>query len=260
MDAPSCAAAARAGTRHPALTAVMTRHSLRALALSSLLAVTGAGAQAADFSFATAAAALPTTDGTGLDGSFYSLSRWPNTLADAATLIADMGAPTVSFTATGICMPTCSAQSWDATTSTDAYLATSATGISGSAATLNNSAMVISGYLAIRTAGDYTFSLGSDDGSSLSIAGMTVINNDGNHGLSFRTTTIHFAEAGLYAINVNYFEDAGWAALTLLQNGSRLATTDLYAMAAAVPEPATTAMWLVGLAAIGATRITRRRG
>jgi hypothetical protein len=73
----------------------------------------------------------------------------------------------------------------------------------------------ISGYLAIPTAGTYTFSINSDDGSQLSIGNTVVDVNDGIHGQQIVSNSVTFGAAGLYAIAVSFFQNGGGAGLDL---------------------------------------------
>ena len=64
------------------------------------------------------------------------------------------------------------------------------------------------GYIQIPTAGTYTFYTASDDGSTLSINGIEVVNNNGKHTKQERSGTITLT-AGIHEIKVLYFESAG---------------------------------------------------
>lgn len=69
-------------------------------------------------------------------------------------------------------------------------------------------AVVFEGDLEITTAGAYTFSLASDDGSKLYIDGKTVVDNDGDHGVITAAGGIELS-AGKHAIRVEYFNGGG---------------------------------------------------
>jgi mono/diheme cytochrome c family protein len=56
--------------------------------------------------------------------------------------------------------------------------------------------------------GDYTFHLGSDDGSRLSIDGRVVVENDGIHGTTFKQDHVKLT-AGQHPLEVDFFEAAG---------------------------------------------------
>ena len=72
----------------------------------------------------------------------------------------------------------------------------------------NNFALAFDSIITINAAGDYAFSTNSDDGSKLYINGITVVDNDGNHGPRTVTETI-FLEPGQYALRVEYYEASG---------------------------------------------------
>lgn len=61
------------------------------------------------------------------------------------------------------------------------------------------------GKLVVETVGQYTFTIGSDDGSKLYINDNLVVNNDGLHGYQERTGTINLT-AGEHKIRVDYFQ------------------------------------------------------
>jgi hypothetical protein len=69
-------------------------------------------------------------------------------------------------------------------------------------------AVLFSGYIRVREAGIYTFSLRSDDGTRLFIGEQLLIDNDGSHAPRTRTNYIALA-AGLHQFRLEYFEDFG---------------------------------------------------
>jgi len=68
-----------------------------------------------------------------------------------------------------------------------------------------NFAFRFHGFLRIERPALYTFYTTSDDGSSLSINGAPVVDNDGLHAVTTRSGTI-FLEAGRHAISVGFFD------------------------------------------------------
>ncbi|MFW6224610.1 MAG: PA14 domain-containing protein [Bacteroidota bacterium] len=62
------------------------------------------------------------------------------------------------------------------------------------------------GYIKVDEEGMYTFSLRSDDGARLIIAGQNVIENDGSHSASRKEGQIAL-KAGYHPIEIQYFED-----------------------------------------------------
>ena len=72
--------------------------------------------------------------------------------------------------------------------------------------------------IVIQTAGTYTFTLDSDDGSQMSLGGDVVIENDGRHGAVSKVVTIEL-EAGTHPIELQYFEWRGKQTLDLDWSG-----------------------------------------
>lgn len=72
----------------------------------------------------------------------------------------------------------------------------------------------VTGEIFIKTEGDVSFRLSSDDGSSLAIGGKTVIEHDGIHPATPKLGTIRL-KAGWHPILIRYFEQAGEEQLTL---------------------------------------------
>ncbi len=64
------------------------------------------------------------------------------------------------------------------------------------------------GYIKLPETGLYTFSLGSDDGSSLYIDGQLIVSNDGQHAVEYRSGTDYLG-AGYHKIEVQYFQAGG---------------------------------------------------
>ena len=86
------------------------------------------------------------------------------------------------------------------------------------------------GYIQIKTEGTYTFYTSSDDGSSLSISGAKIVNNDGKHGVVEASGSICL-QKGYHPINVNYFNGGGGKALSVSYSGpsiSKKTLADLY--------------------------------
>ena len=79
----------------------------------------------------------------------------------------------------------------------------------------NNFAMRLQGTITLPSGGNWIFTLGSDDGSRLTINGTVVVLHDGPHGFSNKTGTITLA-AGTYPIEVVFFENGGNHGLQLL--------------------------------------------
>jgi len=74
------------------------------------------------------------------------------------------------------------------------------------------------GYLDVRTAGRYTFHLGSDDGSRLTVDGKVVVDNDGLHSFVRRSGAVDL-EPGMHEVVITFFERTGGQALTATYQG-----------------------------------------
>lgn len=93
--------------------------------------------------------------------------------------------------------------------------------------------VVFTGFLKLDQAGDYTFALGSDDGSRLSIDDREIVNVDGIHPHSTKEARTRL-EAGVHAVRIEYFEQGGEETIRLelagpgvpRQDASLLLTTD----------------------------------
>ncbi len=65
------------------------------------------------------------------------------------------------------------------------------------------------GYIYFETAGLYTFSTTSDDGSNLSIDGNEIVDNDGIHSAVTETGQLNVTTPGYYPLEILFFEDTG---------------------------------------------------
>ena len=79
------------------------------------------------------------------------------------------------------------------------------------------------GWLQIPVSGIWTLSIGSDDGSRLSMGGGVLISHDGLHTFTTRSTTLALG-AGLHPIRLEFFENAGGAGLTFKWSGPLIST------------------------------------
>jgi hypothetical protein len=233
----------------------MKKHLMRSCLVMGLLA--GVSSAHADTTL-TSSIALPSDVGSGLDGSYYAFTSTPGNLANTQLLISQMAAPSATFTATTVCFPSCGNSIGDGASLTD-YLGGNAVNVSANNIVgLSDHAVVLNGYIAIATAGTYQFGLTSDDGSQLQIGGTTVINNDGDHGFGGSAANVQFIDAGLYAFNVLAFEDGGSTGVTVLQNNSALATSQLYSAAlTSVPLPGTAWLFASVLGGLGVSAKAR---
>lgn len=84
----------------------------------------------------------------------------------------------------------------------------------------------ITGNLTIPTTGSWTFSLGADDGTSLILNNVTLIAPDGLHSYTTRSVT-RTMNAGVYPIEVKYFENTGTHGLALSWFGPNMTATEI---------------------------------
>lgn len=78
--------------------------------------------------------------------------------------------------------------------------------------------LVLSGFMEIQEEGEYSFYIGSDDGSKLLIDGNVIVDNDGQHGKEFETGKVTLGK-GKHPIVIQYFDDFGSEDLELLYEG-----------------------------------------
>lgn len=88
----------------------------------------------------------------------------------------------------------------------------------------DNYGLTFDGYINVPSDGDYTFYTSSDDGSTLSIDGNQVVDNDGLHGSIERSGQICL-DAGYHAISVEFFEKTGGEVLSASYSGPGVSKT-----------------------------------
>ena len=96
--------------------------------------------------------------------------------------------------------------------------AASGTADPGLAGVSENFGVVFEGDIDIARKGDYSFNLGSDDGSRLYINGKLVVDNDGVHGMRAKKGSIAL-EPGAAKLRLEYFERGGEERLALDMSG-----------------------------------------
>ncbi|MDB5388793.1 MAG: petJ, partial [Planctomycetaceae bacterium] len=89
-----------------------------------------------------------------------------------------------------------------------------------------NFGMRFTGFLKIEREGDYTFHIGSDDGSLLFIDGKKVADSDGIHPHTVQTGRTHL-KSGLHPIQVDYTQGGGEWTLTLQFEGPGVPLQDV---------------------------------
>jgi hypothetical protein len=104
----------------------------------------------------------------------------------------------------------------------------------------------------VATAGAYTFTLNSDDGSQAYIDGTLVVDDGGAHGPTTISNSVALT-AGVHNLEVQFFECCGGDA------GVDFTLPSGVTYGGGVPEPASWALMLAGFGALGAA-IRSRRG
>ena len=217
------------------------------------------------------AGSSPVIAGTGLNGAYYDTNVGSNSAADSvfsSSIATGMFRATTINYGAGTSVPDTGTNVSVAT-----YLGSNASNLVGNfSSTLETALYHFTGFINITSAMDITpggtidvkFRVGSDDGMRLNIGGTTVA--EANYARAYGTTdgTASFQSAGLYAIDLVYWENYGNTGVDLQwQTGSSgtfqdVATASLYTAVPAsskVPEPATLA--LVGLGLLAASRARR---
>jgi len=226
-------------------------------------------ALAVDIPASSSVGPVPGTPGDGLSGRYWQLapvqiSPTDNALKDFAPDYMANNAPTSTFISTIL------NYTGDDLTPIGTWLGPDAGSIVGGDPAVNNlddGMFAFDGYIAVSAPGTIDYSSGSDDGSIVTIGGVTVIDNDSGHGAPGPAPdgSATFAAAGLYPVEITYFngdwtDDAGahgGANIAWRQGpvdtGPIVATSVLYT----VPEPS--ALALLGLGAFGWLMSARRR-
>lgn len=154
---------------------------------------------------------VPSFGGTGLFGLYYDNG---NGFSSAAS-----SQPEASFTTSNLCFPDCLGNSFSdgagglqAFTNGNAFNFNFFTSVEPVRLTWDNSEIVMSGYIAITTPGTYTFTVGSDDNTYLTIGGVQQQILGGGP-QTFQDT---FTQAGLYKMSADFFEFGGGSRLSLV--------------------------------------------
>jgi hypothetical protein len=85
------------------------------------------------------------------------------------------------------------------------WLGADASSFAGTANNLDDGAIRLSGFINITNAGTIRLGTTSDDGSRITIGGIDVVNNDSGHGDATVDANVVFAAAGLYPIEITFF-------------------------------------------------------
>ena len=239
-----------------------------ALVVPSLLAF---GPSAFAITIANPVALAPATAGSGLVGSYYGQVSNNNLIfnTDCAVDYISNHKPVATFNASQINYPGGGFNfAWDNIT-LGAFLGKDAATLSKKGVAdnqLTGQLFDFTGYLSVKTAGKYTFSLASDDGARLTINGKTVVDNHWSQAFASQSEEVTFKEAGLYPINVAYFENWGATGIRLSSNLNEsmapIAPSLFYSPASikpnSVPEPGSVAL-LIGIGTLGCGLLRKRK-
>lgn len=178
-----------------------------------------------------------------------------------------LGAPRGRFTATQAVLGS-TGYSGSGASSPQAFLGTDGLSYTGgpAGANLQDALLSLGGFLFVPTPGTYTFSTTSKDGSLIYISGngpfSSVAENDGLHPLATVSENVTFTQAGLYDVDLLYFNHATSGSDPAFLGASFGTGTTLYSNAA-LPMPEASSfvslslLLALGLGGLLATRLRK---
>jgi hypothetical protein len=207
------------------------------------------------------------TAGDGLNGEYWQRPVW-SILTDGNTVRANGIDNQINGfgPATGTFQATLLNYTGNDLTTISTWLAGDAASLSpGTSGNLDDGAFRFTGFLNVSAAGVLNIGTTSDDGSRIKIGGIDIVNNDGGHGDATVDADVNFLSAGLYPIEVTYFNGDwtsdnapdgtvnhsgnpdpgvhGGANFHLRVGGANVTSDDMFFT---VPEPSTVAFGVLG--------------
>jgi hypothetical protein len=192
--------------RHPKATYAFPLLSLPKVVAGFLACLSGLSVIAADIPIGSSVGAPLTNAGGSLKGEYWL--RPPNTIATDGNTnptnrvdeqIKRFGNPSGTFTATGFIYL------GNDLTPLATWLDSDAASFSGTSSNLDDGAFRFTGFVNVPAAGSLNIGVNADDGARIRIGGVDVIANDGGHGDQTADADAVFAAAGLYPIEITYF-------------------------------------------------------
>ncbi|HYV29697.1 MAG TPA: PA14 domain-containing protein, partial [Candidatus Binatia bacterium] len=186
-------------TRWNALAGLLSALSLCVSAISSL-------AQSIDVPGNLSVRGPLVVPGGSLKGEYWK--RTPNTiLTDGATVAADtIDVQINSFgPADGTFAATLFNYTGNDLSLVKNWLAGDGASFAGTTNNLDDGAFRFSGFVNVPVAGILNIGTTSDDGVEIKIGGLYIVNNDGSHGNVTKDQDVNFLAAGLYPIEITYF-------------------------------------------------------
>ncbi len=99
----------------------------------------------------------------------------------------------------------------------------SSSGTFATSGLLDNVGAVFEGYVEVPASDLYTFYTNSDDGSKLYVGTTLLVNNDGQHGMTEKASSLIGLKPGKHSVKVEFFDSGGAQGLTVSFQGQNLA-------------------------------------